>query len=361
MYKRLTDVNTELENLYNKGLQRGASVGWDWKTFPFTIKLGTTTYLAAPPHQGKTEFWFEILINLSCLHGWKHCIFSPETGSAAEVFAELVAKFVGKPYFGTNKMTPADKTHGEMFINDHFVIIDPQDEDLTIEQYYKLVDDIENQQGFTFQTTTIDPWNELKEQLTPDDMGREDKYLSRILSFVRKNARKKNRHNCLINHVRDQVTVVENGIRYNPIPTARDFAGGQVWFRKGLLMGIIWRPPYGLADETGRPYEKNQTIFKIAKSKPKGVSLNGNYNFYLDTETFRYYTMDWDNTRIYADRGKYNIEPPKKVIEPPKEETKPTAIQPNLDFYEKEPRVIKVIKNTENSDWLDETENWEKL
>ena len=76
MYKRLTEVQSDLENLHQKGLQRGASVGWDWSAFPFTIKLGTTTYLAAPPHQGKTEFWFEILINLSWLHGWKHCIFS---------------------------------------------------------------------------------------------------------------------------------------------------------------------------------------------------------------------------------------------------------------------------------------------
>ena len=59
MYKRLTDTTKELDGLYNKGLQRGYSIGWDWELLPLTIKLGTTSYIAAPPHQGKTEFWFE--------------------------------------------------------------------------------------------------------------------------------------------------------------------------------------------------------------------------------------------------------------------------------------------------------------
>jgi hypothetical protein len=354
MYKRLIDVNKELEELHNNGLQRGASVGWDWDKFPFTIKLGTTTYLAAPPHQGKTEFWFECLINLSCLHSWKHCIFSPETGSAAEIYAELISKFVGKPYFGSLKMKQSEKVHGEMFINEHFVVIDPVDEDMTIEQYYKLVEDIENQQGLKFHTTTIDPMNELKEVFLPEDAGRDDKFLSRILGFVRKNAKKNNRHNCLITHVRDQVTVVEDNIRYNPIPTARDFANGQSWFRKGMLMGIIWRPPYGLADSNGVNYKANQTVFKVAKSKPKGVSSNGLYNFYLDVEKYRYYMEDERGLRVYADRGQYNESKPKE----PEQITIETAIKPNLEFdIPKE--VVKPKVNTDNSDWLETKEIWE--
>jgi len=355
MYKRLTEVSSELEDLHQKGLQRGVSVGWDWSEFPFTIKIGTTTYIAAAPHQGKTEFWFEILINISCLHGWKHCIFSPETGSSHEIYAELCSKFVGQPYYGQDKMSQSDKLRAEMFVNEHFVIIDPSDEELTIEQYYKLVDQIENEQGFKFHTTTIDPWNELKEVLIAEDMGREDKYLSRILGYSRKNAKANNRHNCIINHVRDQATIVDKGIRYNPIPTARDFAGGQVWFRKGMLMGILWRPPYGLCDEEGRGYKQNQTIFKIAKSKPKGVSTNGLYNFYLDLSKYRYYMEDYEGNRVYADRGKYNFEETKK----PKP---PSAIKPSQEFnFEKEdkPKTVsnwKPPKVDTTPDFIDDLE-----
>ena len=80
MFKRLENIKPELDNLRIKGNERGANVGWQWERFPYTVKLGCTTYIGAAPASGKTEFWFEILINLSCLHGWNHVIYSPEAG-----------------------------------------------------------------------------------------------------------------------------------------------------------------------------------------------------------------------------------------------------------------------------------------
>ena len=136
-------------------------------------------------------------------------------------------------------MDEAERTHAEMFIDEHFVVIDPVDDELNIDDFYDLVDQMELDLGFKFNTTTIDPWNELAEEFEPSDLGREDKYLSRILGKVRKNARKTGRHNCIINHVRDQKLVTVGDISYFPMPHAREMAGGQVWFRKGLLMLIF--------------------------------------------------------------------------------------------------------------------------
>ena len=323
MYKRLSQNKQELDALYQKGLQRGYSIGWEWNLLPMTIKRGSTSYYAAPPHAGKTEFWFEVLINLSCLHGLKHLIFSPETGDSANIYAELCAKYQGKNYFGLNKMTETERIMAEMFIDEHFIVVDPKDKDLSIEDYYKLADQIENETGVIFDTTTIDPMNELKEDFKPEDLGREDKYLSRILGYCRKNAAQKNRHNCLITHVRDQPIKEEDGIRYSPMPTAREIAGGQVWFRKGMLMGLVWRPPFGLLDHLGQPYKENQTVLRIAKSKPKGVSKNGIYNLYYDVERRNFYMIGENGTHIYADRGEHS-----KVnkVQPQ------SAITPNLDF-----------------------------
>lgn len=329
MYKRLSQTKQDLDKLYSKGLQKGYSIGWDWDLLPMTIKRGSTSYFAAPPHAGKTEFWLEILINLSCLHGLKHLIFSPETGDSAEIYAELCSKFAGENYYGFNKMKESTRVYAEAFIDEHFVVIDPQEKDLSIEQFYKLADDIENELGVTFDTTTIDPMNELKEDFKPEDLGREDKYLSRILGYCRKNAKQKNRHNCLITHVRDQPIKEEEGIRYSPMPTAREIAGGQVWFRKGMLMGLVWRPPYGLADNNLKPYKQNQTVIKIAKSKPKGVSKNGVYNMYYNIETKAFYVEDERGNHIYADRGEYsNINNAKQ----PKQQSIESSIKPNLDF-----------------------------
>jgi hypothetical protein len=310
MYKRLTNVNNELFDIRQQKDVRGKSIGWDWDILPYTIKEGCTTYIGSAPASGKTELWFEILINLSCLHNWNHVIFSPETGSSAEIFAELCYKYVGKPYVqGQNSMTNGEQIVAEMFINEHFIVIDPIDEDLTITKFYELVDEIEKKEGMKIHTTTIDPWNELTEEFIQADLGREDKYLSRILGTVRKNARKTGRHNCVINHVRDQPmvsskTIAGTDISYFPMPSARDFAGGQVWFRKGLSVLIPWRPPYGLLDSDGNGAEKNEVHLKVAKSKPKGVSKNGVYKLFLDLDKYQYYMLDYKGNRIYANRTK---------------------------------------------------------
>ena len=309
MYKKLTDLNAEMFSIRHEKDVRGKSIGWGWDMLPITIKEGTTTYIGAAPASGKTELWFEILINLSCLHGWNHVIFSPETGNSAEIFSELCYKYIGKPYVqGQNSMTNGEQVSAEMFINQHFIVIDPIDEDLTITKFYDLVDEIERKEQITIHTTTIDPWNELTEEFISSDLGREDKYLSRILGQARKNARKTNRHNCIINHVRDQpmvtaMSVAGTELRYFPIPTARDFAGGQVWFRKGLSVLIPWRPPYGLPDADGSGAEKNEVHLKVAKSKPKGVSKNGVYKLFLDVDRYQYYMLDYKGNRVYANRG----------------------------------------------------------
>lgn len=311
MYKQLNEIQQDLNNLREKGFQRGKSIGWDFDLLPYTVKLGSTTYIAASPGSGKTEIIKEIQINLSCLHNWNHVVFTPETGSIEEVYAEYCHSFVGKPYLkGKNHMDEAEKTHAEMFIDSHFIIVDPIDKDLNVKDFYKMITDIENDWDKTVHTTVLDPWNELEEVYLPQDLGREDKYVSRVLGDIRKNARATNRHHFIVTHVRDQQLITREGVSYYPMPHAREFAGGQSWFRKANTMIIPWRPPYGLSDNDGKPYTANELHFRIAKSKPKGVSRNGTYVLYLDTDRYQYY-MEKDGERIYADRGEFNTDKPK--------------------------------------------------
>jgi hypothetical protein len=333
MYKRLSDVNTELNELRTNGNPRGNLIGWDFDLLPYSVKEGCTTYIGAAPASGKTELWFEFLINLSCLHGWKHVIYSPETGDAKDIFAELCYKFIGKSYLrGEYGMNESERTRAEYFISEHFIVVDPEDSDMTIEAFYNLVDKIERDLNITINTTTIDPWNELTEEFKPNDLGREDKYLSRILGYARKNAKKTNRHNCIINHVRDQTPVTVDGKTYYPPPSARDLAGGQVWFRKGLTVLILWRPPNGLVGKDGAIYEDNEVHLKVAKSKPKGVSKNGTYKMYLDLTKYQYYMRDMLGNKIYAKRFE---EPIQTRIEEPRLtllEQKMNAMNNNLPF-----------------------------
>lgn len=309
MYKKLENVQQQLNQYRQIGVQRGKSIGFKWELLPITIKPASTTYIGAAPHVGKTEFTFDLLINLSCLHRWKHCIYSPETGEPFEIFAELCQKYIGKDFINSNYgMDEVERMEAENFIAEHFYIIDPDDKDLTISQFYKIVDEIEKQEDIVFNTTLIDPWNELAEEYLPEDLGREDKYLSRILGIVRKNARKTGRHNIIVNHVRDQpMQKLKNNVFYFPMPSPRDMAGGQVWFRKGMLMIMLWRPPVGWENPSNGMIteESNELIIKVAKSKPKGVSENGIYTCYYDFKRKTYYFKDLGR-QVYADRGKHN-------------------------------------------------------
>ena len=308
MYKKLEEVQKELNHYWQVGQERGVSVGFDWEKLPITLKPASTTYIGAAPHVGKTEFILEILINVSCLHGWKHIIFTPETGEPHEIFAELCSKYIGKNYINSQYgMSEIERMEAENFVSEHFFIIDPKDDDLTINQFYKLVDEIELNEDVKFNTTLIDPWNELTEEFLPEDLGREDKYLSRILGECRKNARRTNRHNIIINHVRDQaVQKLKNGTFYFPMPSPRDMAGGQVWFRKGMLMIMLWRPPIGWENPKDQMVttENNELIVKVAKSKPKGVAENGIYRMYYDIKKKAYYMIDLGR-KVYAERGSH--------------------------------------------------------
>lgn len=308
MYKKLDELTNELNELRTNGVQRGKDIGFPWDMLPLTFKEGSTTYIGAAPHVGKTEFTFDILINLSARHGWKHIIFTPETGTPTDIFAELCTKYIGKDFIsGEYGMNETERVKAEMFVSEYFYIIDPSDEDLTIDQFYSLVDEIELNEGVKFNSTLIDPWNELTESYMPEDLNREDKYLSRILATVRKNARKTNRHNFVINHVRDQAPQkMSNGVFYFPMPSPRDMAGGQVWFRKGMLMIMLWRPPIDWESPVDQTLsKKNELIVNIAKAKPKGVSLAGIYKMYYDFKQKEYYMENFDK-RIYADRKEHN-------------------------------------------------------
>lgn len=314
MYYKLTDVKEELQFLRDKGMQKGHSIGFDWDKLPYSVKLGSSTFIGAPPGTGKTEFQKEILLNLSILHGWNHVIFSPETGSAGEIFAELCYSYIGKPYNKHNyQMSEVERVQAEYFVNEHFYVVGNTQEDIDIKKLYKIVSDIQVKENKKIHTTTVDPWNELDEIFEPSDLGREDKFLSRTLGFVNKDAKKNNRHNFIITHVRDQTPVTDNGVTYFPFPHAREMAGGQTWFRKGMTVMLFWRPPVGLSDVNGMPFLENELHVRIGKVKPKGTSKKGTYKMYLDVKKYQYYFLE-GNTKIYADRGNGNYKEQLEVL-----------------------------------------------
>lgn len=318
-YKRIRDVQKDVDALYTTGLVKGAEIGFKCVSDFYSIKLGATTYVMASPTGGKTEFWFEVLINLSESKGWKHVIYSPETGSVAEIVAELISKYLKKPFYNyENRLTEQEKYKALAWLDEYFYIIDPVDEAMTPEQFFEEVDRIEKDLGVKIHTTTIDPYNELKNNHEKFG-GRQDLYVEEFLGFVRRNARQFNRHNCIITHAADQQLTTSNGVSFYPPPTARQYSGGQAWFRKGLGMIALWRPPYGLNDDNGIPYEENEVHIIIQKAKPKGIGKKGVVKLYFDINKNRYYEKDSFGNIMYANEKK-----------------RETVLTPNFNFNDNE-------------------------
>ena len=289
IYYTVTDKRKEILNLYENGIQKGYDIGFDEVDSKYTCKLGATTYLYAAPFMGKTQWWFWYCIHLSKKHGLRHAIYSPETGKTEDIFADLAQTVAKQDFYGTYNKQMNRKSLDEAleFIDKYFIIIDPDDGVLSVKSFYAYVDEIERVYNVKVHTATADPFNEFEKDLR-EFGGREDIYLERVLTEVRQNARINDRHNCIITHVQAQQILNEGGLRYYPMPTYREIAGGQAWSRKGMAMIAGWRPKEGLCDENGEPYPQNSTILEVQKSKPKGIGSLGRMNLLYNVNTHNY-------------------------------------------------------------------------
>ncbi len=310
LYFTEKDVNDKIEEKYINGLSRGYFCGWDELDKYWTLKLGTTSYWYGAPYSGKTQIWFEILLNTSKFYNFKHAIFSPETGGADDIFIELAQIYTGKDFYKDyhNQMSESEKREAMTFLDNHFVIIDPSDELITIDDFYNYVDIIERKYNTKIHTTTVDPWNELRHEFDKHTMR--DVYLEWALGKIRQNARINQRHNCIITHITQQAQVKgPDGTMYYPPASFREVAGGQSWARKGMGMISIYRPPEGMKDQNGRPYESNTTLLQVQKVKPKGSGMKGTAALYYDVKRHQFYEGLSDF--IYAHEKKVN--PPEEI------------------------------------------------
>jgi hypothetical protein len=133
-YFRARDCRNEVVKLYEEELTRGKYLGFDSLDLCYTLRNRATTYIYGAPFSGKTEFWFECLANLSELYGYKHAIYSPETGDRQEIIAELISKHCRKPFYKDlrGQLSEQELYRALDWIDEYFFFIDP-DKDISPE------------------------------------------------------------------------------------------------------------------------------------------------------------------------------------------------------------------------------------
>lgn len=290
-YVTSLDVRDNILSLFtNPQQESGYSIGFLGIEKLYNILPGCTTYITGIPSHGKSEFLFDILVFVAQEYGWRCAIFSPETGSAADIYRELIQKWTQKSIDrrNSNCLTENELYRAVQDISEYFYIIGTGIDSMSVQEFYKTVDLIEKTEGKKIHLTVIDPWNEVAHDFSPYG-GREDKYLEFHLGYVRRNARENNRHNIIVAHPKG---LIPNKKNYYDPPTAYMLSGGAAWFAKADSILCIWRPPYGENDETGRPYADNETHVIVQKAKPKYIGQKGTAVLFYNRDRFRYYEID---------------------------------------------------------------------
>ena len=294
------ELRDSLTTLRNNGIKKGAWTGFSSLFDKYSVKRGSTTYIYAGAHQGKSQFGFELMMNLAEYDGWKWAIYSPETGSPTEVFAELLWVYLRKPFLVNDKITATDEETDVAieFINKHFYIIDSGLQDLSIEAFYTSVEKIEKDNFIKIDGCLVDPFTEIKTDVSAG--VRDDIAIGQVLTKVRKHSADRDYHTIVTVHTRHQQAKYKNGVPYVDKPTMNDIAGGMQWSRKGMMVVNVWRCPFGLEDGNGIPYEANQVEITVVKAKPKIVGKLGTVTLYFDKLSNRYYELDEQGRKRFA-------------------------------------------------------------
>jgi twinkle protein len=294
------ELRDSLTTLRNNGIKKGAWTGFSSLFDKYSVKKGSTTYIYAGAHQGKSQFGFELMMNLAEYSDWKWAIYSPETGSPTEVFAELLWVYLRKPFLVNDKVTATDEETERAieFINDHFYIIDSGLQDLSIEGFYTAVEKIEEDNFIKIDGCMVDPFTEIKTDVS--NGVRDDIAIGQVLTKVRKHSADKNYHTIVTVHTKHQQAKYKNGVPYVDKPTMNDIAGGMQWSRKGMMVINVWRCPFGLEDGNGVPYEPNQVEITVVKAKPKIVGKLGTVTLYFDKLSNRYYELNERGEKQFA-------------------------------------------------------------
>ena len=297
------DKSLAIDQHRRTSVRRGVSTGWETLDEYMSVKRGAPLFIAGSPHAGKSQFTKALLVNLSKLHGWRHCVYLGEEGEVRDLTLDFVELYVGKPSRmknddGTDNegvMTESEFTSAFLWVNEHFAFVSPDEADVggfDIATFFSWVKAFEDERGMKFDTTVVDPWNDLQMDLNSKG-GREDLFLADALKTVRDSSRVNKRVDIVVTHIAAPYSkhVSDKGKRFAAPAEPYEWAGGQTWFRRSFVMLLVYRPPAPDSFRIGK--FKAETVFGetwllVQKAKPRGIGKVGMCRLKYDPKTNMY-------------------------------------------------------------------------
>jgi twinkle protein len=262
------NYEAEVSELYEKGFGSGESCGYTNVDELYTVVAGQVTIVTGYPSSGKSNFVDQIMMNLAMGKDWKFAICSFENPPPLHI-AKLCELHLRKPFFAglTPRMSAEDRSEAMGFINEHFVFLDSQNSDNTIESILDRAQSAVQRLGV--RGLVIDPYN----FINLEREGTETDAISRMLTKVQAFAKSAGIHVWFVAHPAKMLRQGDD----MPVPDGMSVAGSMAWWAKADC-GITVHRKEGV-----------NVLIKVWKCRWRWVGKVGETTLQYDKATGTYY------------------------------------------------------------------------
>lgn len=300
----LDSVQDEIFSLQRMKQQRGYLIGFSGLDRIYSVKGGTSTIIYGYPTSGKSQFLIQTLTALASTHGKKAMILSPETGTTAEIYAEIIHCLTGKTFRDTQNYTITEKELYNVipFVKDYFKVVDIDEDSISPEEFCELTK--EGVKDYGIFSSSFDNWNDLKHNIGQ----REDLYIEQAIPMFNRLARKNNIHIFGVWHAKNPS--LQNS-KFPAQPTPFEIKGGSAIYSKSMNLLCAHRE----YEEHGEGVRQTNTLIVTAyKIKPKIVGEKGFCK--LEFDVFRNAYFENQGERVYLKTQFNGITDPERTSEP---------------------------------------------
>jgi twinkle protein len=283
---KVNDFSSDVINLFENGLQQGASPGWDNLDKLMSIHKKMISIVTGSSGSGKSEFLDAMCFNLAKNHGWKFAMCSLENTKEIHV-SKFATKYSNKPFFGDHRMTKDELTEAMQWTNNHFEFIHPDGTTTTsIDWVLEKAKAAVMRDGIN--GLVLDPYNCFEHNIKA--AGSETNYISGILQKLKLFAESHDIHIWFVAHPAKQYRNKSDG--QIPVPTLNDISGSNSWWTKADYGLVLHRK----RDEQGQRSTTVEVHVQKIRFQP-WMGSEGMCHLALDQATGRY------RPDLYADNG----------------------------------------------------------
>ena len=288
------DVKEELLGLFEKGLQKGATLDMGDLDDLLSLEVGRLMIVTGIPGDGKSEFLDEMAVRFSLKYDWRCAWFSPENFPVTLHHPKLIEKLIGKR-FKKGLMNPLELNAAIGYLSQNFFDILPE-EGYRVDTILERAETLVRRKGI--RVFILDPYNCLEHQI-PSGQS-ETQYISEFLEKLRSFARRRQALVILAAHPTKMKKDPMSG--KFPVPTMYDISGSAAFFNKA---------DFGIAIERDRA--RGVTRVHVQKVKFRHLGQPGIASFQYNTCCGRFVPMQeskspdipdedpkWDNSNWLA-------------------------------------------------------------